>query len=283
MVSKIFADADFHSHMPFIFEGSKLLHCRATYQDRVLELEGLGKADHTIDRRTRYQAWRIYVSDLDGKNLIELEPDLAEASISCSPFAWRDEEGLIHLNYVSCLTLCRNMITHRMWERVGPSFSELGPRKMIRDSFGLRVYSGFDSMNYRAFAQHKTRHSFLIYLDKNTGITRKITFSHMKFIKRIAFCGDLDSNWLITFPSRQHESGMYPIYKTVFYDVNENIIKEIKTEDDSVYKSSIFDGIIVYAKENSKPQNIGKKYDVQLYNSDFLMANSPISTKIEEI
>ena len=250
----VFKKSDLHSHMPFLFE-DKLLFCTAQLQDRIYQMEGVGRDARAPKIKTPYQAYRLAWMKFKGKDktIHDLASDMGLSNVACNPSAWRDDKGLIHVTFTSALTSHRADLIYRLWEKVGKDFSSLGDRKMLPLVFGLKPYSAFENSEFRAVANSRIGNAFFIYASKNDRIQIRVQLPNIKWLRRISYMSEDHSKFLLTYPYGPVVNKSYNQYKTVIYDTQLNFCREIKIDGEIIYKSTIIGEIGVYSKNNSTP------------------------------
>jgi len=247
-VNNFVFDQSKRTHMPFIFEGKKLLYCQVD-NDRDIMSEGVGRRSENLPI-VKYQNWRIMCCDYPSfQNGFELEPTMQVNSISCNPMAYRDIEGQIHLTYVSTTTHHNVRPVHRLWEKTGEEMESLGVRKMVENTLRLRPYSGFINENYKVIANMTAGHPFLIYEDYEQERIFKVKFSHMDHLKRICFVSDSPDLVILTYAKKINDNGVI-YYGSTLWDIITNKFWEIIINDISLYKCTFFNEKIIYTWEN---------------------------------
>jgi hypothetical protein len=228
-------DDEFHTHMPFVFEGT-LLHCKA--QDRVIPIElrdGGGG---------RYQPYDIYVSDLNGKNSQYIGSELGEEMIACSPNAYRAANGEIVLNYVA--TLMPTKKRHYLhYQRRGQSLRTLGPKQIVPEREGLPVICQSENARFAYTVHQRAERSALIRYDKTkSGADRAWRFGNLAELKRAMVLDD--TSVVLTYTSSSSE------VKSAIFDTANGAIQDIKVNGQDIYKSHVH-GDQVYHAVRSDP------------------------------
>ena len=251
---KVFRSRKFHSHMPFLFE-DKLLFCTAHLQDRFFQTEGVGRDAQAPKIKTPYQAYRLAWMKFKGKDktVHDLAHDIGLSNVACNPSVWRDQESKLHVTFTSALTSHRADLIYRLWEKVGNDFDSLGDRKMLPLVFGLKPYSAFENSEFRAVANSRVGNAFFIYASKKDHTPIKVELPNIKWLRRISYMSEDHSKFLLTYPYGPVIDKSYNRYKTVIYDTQRNVCREIKIDDEMVYKSTIMGEIGIYSKNNSTP------------------------------
>ncbi len=185
----LFPAHDMRRHMPFIFEGNKLIFCQAPCEDDYFELQG-ARSRRPNDNRSPYRAYRVHVADLDLENnkvsnVKELDC-CAYKNIYCSPNAYRDNDGNINLIYVKEDIMNGSKHFYRAYRRVGKDFDSLGEPIHIKPIIGVRNYCYTENNNYRAVASSYINKVYILVYDKKESKTYKIGLGNCTFIRRIS-------------------------------------------------------------------------------------------------
>lgn len=226
---KLFDD-QYHTHMPFAFEG-KLLHCKAL--NRSLR-EDTGRSTGGMI----YQAYDIHCSDLDGSNSFYIGANLGERVIACSPNAFRDENGMIVLNYVAeSVTPDGKGYAH--YQRIGESLQSLGPRIPIASIVGLPSECCMEDEEFMYSTVKNGAKSFFVQFNKQQRSIRRFAFLNVTHLTRLAVFRE--HAVILTFIDTNE------VTKSAVFDLRSFELQEIKVQGKDIYKSHLYDGCVYHA------------------------------------
>lgn len=227
---KIFPDTE-NTHMPFI-HGTKLYHCRAPLEKRNLD-EDIG--GYPVENGTLYNAYDIYVSDLDGQNLQRIGGGIGEVSIACTPTVYT-HQGETHLNYVASSTEYR--IRYHYYRRTF-SNGQWSGLKRNKDPIGVRVpYCLSENSKYVFVCYPKQNNARVFRHNKITNTGQTFHFPNIDILIRAVPVANNDEVFIITY----EKNGKYCSAL-----IQGEIFKRIKVSGEDIYKCSILDQTIVYS------------------------------------
>lgn len=276
----IFNDPSIVTHMPFIFEGEKVLFCSAPSEDHYLEQEGV-RALKNEPLTTMYQPYQVWIGDYDPELDVILNPvpigkDGPDGDQYCSPHAWRDDQGLIHLTYIKMLVGGMGKLKYGLYERIGEDFDSLGGFKRITDTLGLFPYCGFENEKYRAVANTVLTNTFFNVYDKAAGEEVRIKVGGTSIIRRISFLSEDPDEFLITYPTGSIQEGGYYHFKTIQYNIISGEAQEVLCDAGAMYKCSVWGDKAILA-DNTRTVD---QYDMQLKFGSIIYKNAAVHPQI---
>ena len=258
---KIFENKEFHSHMPFIFEGKYLLFCKADLQDRILEGDGSSQLRAELPRQTPYQAYRPVYCEIDietgetGK-IKEIDITIPNRQITCNIHAYRDESGFVHVLYVQTMTGHGGKLTYRLFEKIGKSLSDLSPAKIVNDTFLLRPYTGFENSKYRVIGNQRIGRPFFILGNKKTRKVHQYDLIGIDWLRRIVPDSQNPDEFIITYPFGRVDKGNYNKNKTIAYNYVKNEFREIQRSKESTFTNQVFSGTLSFMQFKQQPKPV---------------------------
>lgn len=284
---KIFKNKEFHSHMPFIFEGEYLLFCKADLKDRILEADGSSPLKAVLPRKTPYQAYRPVYCEFDpitgetGK-IKEIEIKTPLRSITCNLHAYRDKSDIVHVLYVQTVTSHGGKLTYRLYEKIGKSLSTLGESRLINDTFMLRPYTGFENSKYRVIANQRIGRPFIILGNKENRKVYKYDFHGFDWLRRIIPHPQDVDQFIITYPFGRVDKGNYNKNKTILYNYVKNEFKEIIVDGIDVYKSCVCGNLVIHAVQTTTEEN-GYCMDLHLDSYRLKSSNIRLTKNVDSV
>lgn len=250
---KLFDD-EFYTHMPFVFE-DKLIHCKA--KDRFI---GLDKG--TSGTSSKYQAYDIYASDLDGSNSFYIGANFDEKVIACSPNAFRNNQGEVVLNYVAC-DMSSGSMRYYHYQRKGESLQSLGAHKRIIEPNGIPQHCQTENSRFSYTVYQSLDNSYLMQYDKLYNTSRKIMFKNMSILKRAVVFEE--HSVILTYTNKQS------VTKSALFRTNDNYVKDIKVNGNDIYKSHLHNGIAYYSV-----RSVGDTYGMAIYSDEYTLVASDL-------
>lgn len=251
---KLFDD-EFYTHMPFVFEG-KLLHCKG--KDRYVTTD---KRANDSEAKPRYQAYDLYVSDLDGSNSFFIGSDLGDKMIACSPNAFRDN-GEIVLNYVCCDMLSGSM-KYFHYQRRGATLQTLGGYKRIFEPLGIPQHCQSENARYSYTVFQSLNNSYLMQYDKRYGGWEKLTFKNLGLLKRAVVFEE--SSVILTYAN---SAG---VVKSAVFDTETKFLKDIKVNGQDIYKCHLYDNKAYFSIRAE-----GNEYGMAIHKDNYTLEASDL-------
>jgi len=277
----LFEDDGFNRHMPFIFEGNKLLYCKASHEDTVLEEQGFRVLPHhQSESVTPYRAYRVCIADIDLENNTvsnEQEIDCChKKNIYCSPSAFRDHDNKINYLYTKEDIVSSRKPIYRAYRRTGDNFNNLSGDIHVPMLMGVKNYCISETKDYMSVASSYIGNAYILVFDKNLMIVKKISLGRCGFIRRISAIAGT-KKLILTYPDGNMTGSNY-CHTSEILDLDTLETKRIRCDDKSVYKCSIFGDKIVYALRESTDL-----YRMSLKISDYNLSTGRIVAKIDNI
>jgi len=278
----LFNTHDMNRHMPYIFEGNKLLFSQASTQDDFYEDYG-SRSRMGLTSKSPFRAYRVCVGDLDlnaGTVTNIKEIDCCEhKNIYCSPCAYRDEDGKINFTFIKEWTLGNSMSNCRAYKRIGEDFDSLGDMKHIKPVMGVRSYCITENKYYRVVASSRIGNVYLMVFKKSDKTISKIQIGNCPFIRRVSLESGTN-NLLVTYP--ESKNGAYNSAATHYTErMNLETLETFKivAEDKSIYKSTIYGDKVIYSKRGPSQES----YSMDLKISEYSLTSGKIRPNIQYV
>ena len=238
------------THMPFIYNESILLFCigfdNSVFPDKSWRIS-------YID--TQKNIWSVINTGLKND----------EYTIECSPTAYFDK---IHNRIVVCfLATTKNNPEYRMYRLFGKSFDTLSTAY----DGGIVSYHGF--INEKLFVRTIFQQNDDIHINiyKKSGETQTLIAIN-QYIHKVSYISEQPEKIIVSLQKKENPKHA----KEIIIDTNDyGYVDIISKNTHKLYKSSIFDGTIAYAKKLSGFDK--RQIDIK---NNFNLKREPISNHL---
>jgi hypothetical protein len=199
-----------------------------------------------------YTPWKLAYSRLDQLTLNAIETGFAQYDIHCSPVASTNENGQLFLSFIGGVQDEEGAIFYHLYGMEGYNLNDLSRPDKLHQEY---TFAGFQNDKYQVRNWREPETEITNLASKKT-VT--VYFSFVDSVQRIAPVPGQEDAILIT-GTKTLEPGKYC---TFIYGINDTSIREVKVNNESIYKSCIYENKLIYARQ------VGDFEQRQLFSSE---------------